>query len=45
MIQMRDAILHCGGKRSANPLWLSIHQAAGEAKRRRRHALPAQSKR
>ena len=37
------AILDCGGKRSATPLWLTWPRVAPEPKRRRRCALPAHS--
>src|SRR5438094_5340541 len=39
------AILECGGKRSATPLWLARRGDPAQSKRRRRCALPAHSKR
>src|SRR5438093_1175667 len=38
------AILECGGKRSATPLWLARPGVPAQSKRRRRCALPAHSK-
>jgi hypothetical protein len=36
--------LECGGKRSATPLWMVFESSVRHPKRRRRFALPAQSK-
>src|SRR6266516_3360437 len=38
------AILECGGKRSATPLWLARRGVPAQSKRRRRCAFPAHSK-
>jgi hypothetical protein len=47
--RLGQAILECGGKRSATPLWLgqrlAFLEVPGGPKRRRRFALPAHSKR